>query len=161
MRRYSGGQTHRRADAARSERSGRPTAGLALVAALSLAGCATQQQVVSSKEDSLAAAGFAVHPANTPKRQAMLNQLPPHHFVQRVHDGRTLFVYADPLVCDCLYVGTQKAYDQYRANQREQNIVDEQEMNAQMYENQEWNWGAWGPWGPGYNPYFGPGVGWE
>ena len=49
-----------------------------------LAACQTQQQIISAHEDNLAAAGFIVRPANTSERQAMLNRLPPHRFVQRV-----------------------------------------------------------------------------
>jgi len=127
-----------------------------------LAGCQSQQQIVSAHEDNLAAAGFVVRPANTPERQVMLNRLPPHVFVQRVNGGIVHYVYADPLVCGCLYVGTQQAYDQYKFQQQQKNLADEQQMTAQMYSDAAWNWGAWGPWGP-VGPYgfvYGAGVGW-
>jgi len=74
-------------------RGERSSAGLALTILLPLlgvAGCATQQERVSQKEDTLAAAGFIVRPANTPERQAMLNRLPAHHFVQRARRHREL-----------------------------------------------------------------------
>jgi hypothetical protein len=88
----------------------------------------------------------------------MLSQLPPHKFVQRPHGDSVEFVYADPLVCDCLYVGSQEAYDRYRAYAQQKKLADEQQMTAQLYNNPGWNWGAWGPWGSGYG--FGPGPGW-
>src|SRR5271170_4425776 len=113
-----------------------------------LAACQTQQQIVSAREDNLAAAGFIISPANTPERQAMLNRLPPHQFVQRVNGDIIHYVYADPLVCGCLYVGTQQAYNQYRLHQLQQHLADEQLMAAQTYSDATWNWGAWGPWGP-------------
>ena len=122
-----------------------------------LSGCETQQQVVTQKEDSLAAAGFIVRPANTPERQAMLSKLPPHHFVQRVHGDDVHYVYADPLVCNCLYVGTQQAYGAFKLHEQQQHIADEQELAASEYSDAAWNWGAWGP-GFGYG--FGPGIGW-
>ncbi len=90
----------------------------------------------------------------------MLNKLPPHKFVKRIHGDTVHYVYADPLVCDCLYVGTQQAYSQYQAYLQQKNLVDEQETTAQMYSDPAWNWGAWGPWGGGYGPYFGGGFGW-
>jgi len=128
-----------------------------------LAACQTPQQIVSAHEDNLAAAGFIVRPANTPERQAMLNRLPPHVFVQRVSGDVVHYVYADPLVCGCLYVGTQQAYDQYKLHQQQQNLADEQQMTAQTYSDATWNWGSWGPWGPRVGPYgfvYGPEVGW-
>jgi hypothetical protein len=136
--------------------------GLLLAAGL-LSACQTQQQLVAQREDNLAAAGFIVRPANTPDRQVMLHRLPPHQFVQRVNGDVVHYVYADPLVCGCLYVGTQQAYNQYKANQLQKNLADEQQMTASMYADPAWNWGAWGPWGPGYGPYgfvYGPVIGW-
>ena len=127
-----------------------------------LAACQTQQQIVSAHEDNLAAAGFIIRPANTPERQVMLNRLPPHQFVQRVNGDAIHYVYADPLVCGCLYVGTQQAYDQYKRDQQQRNLANEQQMTAQTYSDAAWNWGAWGPWGP-VGPYgfvYGPAVGW-
>lgn len=103
--------------------------------------CAMQ---VQNKEDMLAAAGFTLVPANTPQRQASLSQLPPHKFAHQVRNNRVVFVYADPTICDCLYVGDQAAYDRYRANVFQKNIANEQEMTAQMYQMD------WGPWGPGW-----------
>jgi len=127
-----------------------------------LAACQTQQQIVSEHEDNLAAAGFIVRPANTPERQAMLKRLPPHQFVQRVSGDTVHYVYADPLVCGCLYVGTQQAFAQYKLHEQQQNLADEQLMTAQTYADPAWNWGAWGPWGPGapYGFAYGPGYGW-
>jgi hypothetical protein len=128
----------------------------------SLTACQTQQQIVTEHEDNLAAAGFIVRPANTPERQAMLKRLPPHQFVQRVSGDTVHYVYADPLVCGCLYVGTQQAFAQYKLHEQQQNLADEQLMTAQTYSDPAWSWNAWGPWGPG-TPYgfaYGPGVGW-
>lgn len=116
---------------------------IALLTAGSLAACATEQQKVSQKEDSLAAAGFTVRPADTPERQAMINRLPPHHFVQRNHGDTVTYVYADPLDCDCLYVGSQQAYAKFRQHAQEQKLADEKEMTAQDYSDSAWNWDSW------------------
>jgi hypothetical protein len=99
---------------------------------------------VQNKEDMLAAAGFTVVPANTPQRQASLKSMPPHKFVQQVRNNAVIFTYADPTICDCMYVGNQAAYDRYRRDVFVKNIADEQEMTAQM------NQMDWGPWGPGW-----------
>jgi hypothetical protein len=135
----------------------RPLTLLVLAAAL-VAGCQTRPQAVVRHEDNLAAAGFVVRPANTPERQAMLARLPPHIFVQRVNGDQIHYVYADPLVCGCLYVGSQQAYNQYKRDQQQKQLADEQQMNADTYNDAAWNWGAWGPWGPEYGFAYGPGV---
>ena len=132
-------------------------AALALLPVLALGACMTQQQLVSDKEDSLAAAGFVLRPANTPERQAMLNRLPPHKFVRRVKGDNVSYVYADPLVCDCLYVGSQQAYGTYQAALQQKRIADEQEMTAQEYSDPAWNWT---PWGYEFGPGFVVGPGW-
>jgi hypothetical protein len=150
------------------EQSRRAILGVAIAAGIavgvgSLTACESQQQRVEQHEDLLSAAGFIVRPANTPERQAMLHRLPPHKFVQRVNGDVVHYVYADPLVCGCLYVGTQQAYNQYKANVLQQNLADEQQMTAQTYSDASWNWSAWGPWGgagPGIGFVYGPPYGW-
>jgi hypothetical protein len=134
--------------------------GFALIVLFAIAACQSQSALVTRNEDNLAAAGFVVRPANTPERIAMLNRLPAHQFVQRVNGDAVHYVYADPLVCGCLYVGTQQAYNQYKLHQLQQNLADEQLMTAQTYSDATWNWGAWGPWEPpGFGFAYGP-VGW-
>jgi hypothetical protein len=73
-----------------------------------LSGCAQQ---VQQKEDMLAAAGSKPVPANTPQRQASLATLPLHKFTHQVRNNVPVVVYADPTICNCLYVGNQAAYD--------------------------------------------------
>jgi hypothetical protein len=90
----------------------------------------------------LAGAGFTLVPANTPQRQASLAALPPHKFVHQVRNNTVVYTYADPTICDCLYLGNQAAYDRYRQMVFAQNIANEQQMTAQI---NEMNWGPWGP----------------
>lgn len=113
---------------------------VAFAACAAMSACAQVQQ----KEDLLAAAGFTLVPANTPQRQASLSTLPPHKFVRQLRNNVVIYTYADPTICDCLYVGNQAAYDRYRQDVFAQNIANEQEMTAQM------NSMDWGPWGPGF-----------
>ena len=110
---------------------------------LGIAGCARQQTQVAQKEDLLAAAGFQVRVADTPQRVAAMRSLPPNKFVTRVVNGRPLYQYADPLVCKCVYFGTQQNWDAYRQEVFAQRIADENQTTAIM--NQEsWDWGPWG-----------------
>ena len=109
------------------------------VVCLVMSACANQ---VQNKEDMLAAAGFTLVPANTPQRQASLSALPPHKFVHQVRNNAVIYTYADPTICDCLYVGNQVAYDRYRQDVFVKHIADEQQMTAQI---NQMDWGAWGP----------------
>ncbi len=108
-------------------------------------GVAVACNPVQQKEDMLAAAGFSLVPANTPQRQASLSSLPPHKFVHRVRNGAVVFIYADPSVCGCLYVGNQAAYDHYRQEVFAKNLANEQQMTAQIVEGEDEGWGPiWG-----------------
>jgi hypothetical protein len=106
--------------------------------------CETPQQRIASKENLLVAAGFKLRPINTPQRQAALKQLPPHKFSRKVNDGRVFYVYPDPTVCGCLYVGDQTAYAAYRNNVFKKNLADEQAMTANEMSMDNWDWGPWG-----------------
>ena len=98
-----------------------------LGAALLVAGCANTGTTVSDKEDMLADAGFVPKKADSPARVATLKALPPHKFVQRATQGGTRYLYGDPTLCGCVYVGDQNAYDRYRQNMAaRQTATDEQ-----------------------------------
>ncbi len=88
----------------------------------------------------------------------MLSRLPSHQFVRHVQGDSVSYVYADPLVCDCLYVGSQGAYGQYQAYLQQKALADQQAATARIYADPAWDWGGWGPWGPGFVRR--PGLGW-
>jgi hypothetical protein len=136
------------------------TAAVFLSVVTVLVACQTPQQIVTQHEDNLAAAGFIIRPANTPERKAMLSRLPPNRFVKREKGDTIHYIYADSLVCGCLYVGSQQAYGQYKQDQQQKHLADEHQMTADSYSDAAWNWGAWGPWGPGYGLGYGVGYGW-
>lgn len=116
---------------------------------------------IERKEDVLSAAGFEPKPANTPERQQMLAKLTPFKFARRVRGDTTVYVYADPKVCNCAYVGDQAAYAAYQRQAQAKQVADEQQDAAMDYQDASWNWGAWGPWGPHWGGFgFGPDLGW-
>jgi hypothetical protein len=131
-------------------------------ALLVLAGCQTPSHRIVTHENNLAAAGFTIRPADTVKRQTLLAQLPAHKFVKRITKDTVHYIYADPSVCRCLYVGTQEAYGKYQENKQSdarikqlesdlkdhQNAAEDDDFNAQVYDNPAFEWEAWGPWEP-------------
>lgn len=121
--------------------------------------CATKQERVADKEDRLVAAGFVARPADTPARQAMMQRLPANRFAQRNINGKYVYLYADPLVCGCLYVGSDTAYTTYKQQQLQQRLADQQQLTAQEYSDPAWSFGPWGGgFGPGFGAGFGPGF---
>jgi hypothetical protein len=120
---------------------------LGVLAVSALAGCQSAPPDYGAHEDQLAAAGFIMRPANTPQRQQMMSRLPAHRFVIRQNGDTVHYVYADPLVCDCLYVGTQQAYNQFEANQLANHLASERQLAAITFADSAWSWDAWGPWG--------------
>jgi hypothetical protein len=111
--------------------------------ALVVTGCASPQEQVAQKEDLLAAAGFQVRIADTPQRLAAMKRLPPNKFITRVVNGQPIYQYADPMVCRCVYFGTQQNWATYRQEVFAKQLANEAQMTAIL--NQEaWDWGPWG-----------------
>jgi hypothetical protein len=111
---------------------------------LAATACNDGSKAVMNKEDMLAASGFKFVPANTPERQQAFQRLPPHKFVREVKGDKVIYIYADPTICVCLYVGGQKAFGTYQARRLDKRIADEQVAVANdMYYMNGWDWGVW------------------
>ncbi len=109
-----------------------------------LAACSGGQTRVGAQENMLIAAGFKVEPADTPAKVAALKNLPANRIVARTKNGKSVYLYADPKVCKCLYRGNADAYRQYRKMVFEQNLADEQEMSAELNQEAAFDWQVWG-----------------
>ncbi len=125
----------------------------AVCSMLLLAGCQSTSQVIAAKEDLLAGAGFSAKQATTPEQLASLKSLPANKFVTQKFKGQTVYLYADPIVCKCVYTGDQASYSKYRQMVFQQNLANEQEMTASMQEN-AFDFTPWG--GPFGGPWGGP-----
>jgi hypothetical protein len=110
---------------------------------------------VAYKEDMLAASGFKSVPANTPARQQAMRSLPPHRFMREAKGGRVMYVYADTTICNCLYVGGEKAYNTYRAGLRNRQL-DEQSTIPSDMSMVHWDWAQWAAGYPADWPYSDP-----
>jgi hypothetical protein len=116
---------------------------------ITLAGCAGMQNKKAIQvERLLAASGFQMKLADTPERLAHLKTLTQRKLVPHQRDGKVHYVYADATFCQCLYVGSEKAYQRYRDLALKQNLAAEQRYAAEMNEAGEMNWGMWGAWQP-------------
>jgi len=124
---------------------------LAVLIALAVSACAPS---VVSTENALEQAGFRMTPADTPRRMAALTSLQPHKFSMQIRNAKAVWVYADPTICHCLYLGDQLAYDTYLARLREKQNLEYAELvrrananNAMPY---PFQWEDWGPGTPHY-----------
>ena len=93
-------------------------------------------------EGLLAAAGFEMKVADTPEKLANLSTLTPRRtLIPQERDNRLYYVYADPDLCKCLYVGTSMQYE--RALQKgyasDRLIAVGEQLNALA-------WDLWVPW---------------
>ncbi|MDF9392799.1 MULTISPECIES: hypothetical protein [Methylococcus] len=89
-----------------------------------LLGCAASSEKVDTVEELLAAAGFKIFYAQSPREQANLDAIPQRQLVShRVKDTVT-YLYADNERCDCVYVGDQAAQDRLRRLAAEKTQAD-------------------------------------
>ncbi len=93
-------------------------------------------------EQLLANAGFHMKLADTPEKLANLSTLTPRRtLIPQERDNQLYYVYADPDLCKCVYVGTSMQYE--RALQEsfanDQLIAIGEQLNALA-------WDLWAPW---------------
>jgi len=81
-----------------------------------------------------------IRAADTPERLTQLESLPPRRIAVRTSNGQASYVYPDPDVCKCLYVGTESQYQQYQKLQLQQDLTDRNTVET---------WDDWpGSWWP-------------
>ena len=62
----------------------------------------------------LSSAGFRVQLANDEAGRRAMNALPPHRFVVHHYGNDVRYLYAEPIHCVCIFIGTAQAYQDYR-----------------------------------------------
>ena len=108
-----------------------------VVIALTVVGCATMQGgQIRSVEQMLAATGFQMKVADTPEKAADLRTFPTRKMIVRRQGAASYYIYAEPDVCNCLYMGTEPQYQEYQRLLLNRELADER---------LDMNWGLWGP----------------
>jgi len=104
---------------------------LAIVLALGFTGCAAiRPNQTDWTQHLLTAAGFQVEPVATAEELAHLRALKPRKVVQEGTDGQMRYVYADPDVCTCLYVGDEQQYQKYQTLKVQKEIAERQDRDS-------------------------------
>ena len=85
------------------------------VLALGLLACASPNpaQPDINLENRLLAAGFKKRSIQTETQLADFRSIPAHMIRPATYKGRQVYVYADPTICGCLYMGGPNAYNTY------------------------------------------------
>lgn len=115
---------------------------LLLLGSLLIAGCSLWQENVTSHqlhraqtmEPMLQDAGFARHEIDTPERQQQLQSLPPVRLMSYTgrHSGQKRWAFADPVLCHCLYIGTQYNYDNYQQIKKDRYRQEAEASNEEI-----------------------------
>jgi hypothetical protein len=106
------------------------------------AAVAACQSNTKFKEDMLLTAGFKATPPKTPTQVAMLKSLLPHKLTKTTYKGKTVWLYSDPTICGCLYVGNQVAHDAYLTKQTQQALLDMRSVPVPD-EAGNWDFSSW------------------
>jgi hypothetical protein len=97
----------------------------------------------------LSSSGFTWKIADTPEKLKQVESFPQRKIVRHKKDGKDYYIYADARDCKCVYIGDEKAYQQYRQlvyekrKEREEDIAAEQ--TAIIARDADF-WGVFGPW---------------
>jgi hypothetical protein len=121
--------------------------GLALLAGCSL----IQREDAARTEAVLAAAGFEMHPADTPERVVELEEMPHFKIVTRRDGSKATYAYADPVNCHCEYVGDAEQHAEYErlrseqrsAYERKQRLDDEMTVDTDSRSPGSAPWWSW------------------
>ena len=115
-----------------------------------LNGCAESSQHRAQRlEPMLSAAGFHMLPPDTPQREQELASHTPLKMRYHFSNGKPHYWFADPYVCNCVYVGNEAEFQKYQQLKIQQQTAQREEEAAAMNENaaqeEQFNWMLWPP----------------
>ena len=86
-------------------------------------------------ESLLNISGFKAMPADNPAKQKVIQGLQPLTFTRLGHHGKIHWWFADPYLCNCVYVGDELAYLRYKQSKKERKAEKVEEANTIDQEN--------------------------
>jgi hypothetical protein len=125
--------------------------GLFIALGMMFAGCATK--IPMHTELDLGSCGFKWKLADTPEKLKHLESLPQRKIVRQQKEGKSYYIYADAQECKCVYVGDEKAYQEYRKLVYERNKVSSANMEVEEMNTMEMDLKT-----PSFGESFGPWV---
>ena len=117
---------------------------IGLMLALASAGCLkSPNQKAIDTERLLAASGFKMRLADTPEKLNQIKKLPQRQIVAHRSKGKLLYVYVDAEHCQCVYAGSEEAYQRYQNLAHGKKLADEDRRDANRSQAKEMDWGGW------------------
>lgn len=107
---------------------------LMIVGLCLLMGCASWGGGNKTTEQLLSAAGFRVYPPRDASEEAYLKTLPQRQLLSARGAVKPTYIYADDGVCDCIYVGGEAEYAQYKKLDTMKRGADARMISAQYRE---------------------------
>jgi len=125
---------------------------LGLFICLIISGCASIKKEIRdsgthSMESQLRASGFKIMIADTKDRQELMNSLPPQTITRIARPDNVYYIYPDPNVCSCLYVGRDAEYQSLQQLSASASQSRQASYMHQRAETQEAGNAPMGPWG--------------
>ncbi len=121
------------------------------IMAIALAGCAgTGEKNPVKMERNLLHVGFQMKLADTPDKMKRLKALPQREIFRYEKEGKIHFVYADAEECECVYVGSESAYQRFVNLKRDKKLDQKSGVARGMRTIPSIDMQTWGPWGPFY-----------
>jgi hypothetical protein len=109
---------------------------------LTVTGCATiRAGETRSTEQTLAATGFPMKAPGTPEKVANLRAFTPKKMTVQRRGAEPYYVYADPDLCNCIYMGTEVQYQKYLGRLMRKELAD-----AQAEASMDWGLSDLWPW---------------
>ncbi|MCW3476303.1 hypothetical protein [Limobrevibacterium gyesilva] len=109
-----------------------PKAPLVAACGFALLLCACASTNVANQENLLIRAGFRPMPATTPEWMTALKTLPKYNFARQTIDGKQTYLFADPRICKCVYVGSAQEFAAFRQLMIDQGLLTNEEAMATL-----------------------------
>jgi len=93
-----------------------------IIAAAILTGCAALHTTGTRSREAIIDAGFSVESGAS---DADVRTPPARRVRREMRDGKTVYVYRDPELCHCIYVGGEPEYQELQRRLLEQYVSDE------------------------------------
>jgi hypothetical protein len=124
----------------------------ALILGLGVTACSSvksdfEEKGIRMEEEHLLEAGFKIMIADSKEKLQMLNSLPADTITNLPHGGQTWYVYPDPKVCSCLYVGREIEFRKLQKLAADRRLSDQYTVSHELAEDYQSGWGPQGVWG--------------
>lgn len=124
---------------------------LALIAlGMMVTGCASQGTLPGTLQTQLdlGSCGFQWKVADTPEKLKHVESFPQRQIVRHEKDGKPYYIYADARDCKCVYVGDEKAFQQYKQFVYEKRLDRKDDSAAEQAATITMDSNFWGVFGP-------------